>query len=115
MESKNRAVFLDRDGTIIEGVPYLSKVSQIRLNLNASEGIKLINEKRYHVIVITNQSGVARGFFDETTLMKINLGLKDQLLKKGAKIDDIFFARICLRLKYLMAVNHAIAENRNQK
>ena len=91
MALKNRAVFLDRDGTIIEGVPYLSKVSQIKLNLNAPEGIRLINEKRYHVIVITNQSGIARGFFDETTLMKINMELKNQLLVKEARIDDIFF------------------------
>ena len=91
MELKNRAVFLDRDGTIIEGVPYLSKVSQIKLNLNAPEGIKLINEKNYHVIIITNQSGLARGFFDETRLKEINLELKNQLLEKGARIDDIFF------------------------
>ncbi len=91
MEIKKRAVFLDRDGTIIEGVPYLSQIRQIKLNLNAPEGIKLFNEKSYYVIIITNQSGVARGIFDEDTLGKINMELKNLLLERGARIDDIFF------------------------
>lgn len=88
---KNRAVFLDRDGTVVVGVPYLSNVDQVKLNNNAAKGIKKFNESGYLVIIITNQSGVARGYFGEKRLMEINRELENQLLDKGAKIDAIFY------------------------
>ena len=88
---KNKAIFLDRDGTVIVGLPYLSKVDQIKLNHNAAEGIKEFNEKGYLVIIITNQSGVARGYFNEERLLEINEELKKQLYVKNAKIDAIYY------------------------
>ena len=91
MEHKNRAVFLDRDGTVVVGVPYLSNVNQVELNTNAAEAIRKFNEIGYLVIIITNQSGVARGYFDEDRLVEINRELENQLLEKGAKIDAIFY------------------------
>ena len=62
---KNRAVFLDRDGTINEEVGYLTRMEQLRLIPEAVEAIRLINESGMKAIVITNQSGIARGYFDE--------------------------------------------------
>lgn len=91
MGSINKAIFLDRDGTIIVGLPYLSEVDQIKLNFNAVEGIKEFNKKGYLVIIITNQSGVARGYFNEERLLEINEELKKQLYVKGAKIDAIYY------------------------
>lgn len=88
---KNKAVFLDRDGTIIVGVDYLSSPEQIALNLNALVGIKKFKEMGYLVIIITNQSGVGRGFFDEIMLKKINDELVRQLLVENAVIDDIYY------------------------
>ncbi|MGR3317569.1 MAG: D-glycero-alpha-D-manno-heptose-1,7-bisphosphate 7-phosphatase [Candidatus Anammoxibacter sp.] len=91
LRPKNKAIFLDRDGTIIVGLPYLSSVDQIKLNYNAAEGIKEFNEKGYLVIIITNQSGIARGYFNEERLREINEELKKQLYVKGAKIDAIYY------------------------
>ena len=56
-----RAVFLDRDGTIVEYVDYLDECSKVRLLPRASKAIELLNENGFKVIIITNQSGVARG------------------------------------------------------
>lgn len=91
MASKNRAIFLDRDGTIIKGVPYLRDIGQIVLNKNAAEGIKRFNELGYLVIIITNQSGVARGYFDEKRLREINEYLTDSLCALGARIDAVYY------------------------
>jgi len=63
-----RAVFLDRDGTIIEDVGYPHECSKIRFLPRVSEAIKLLNENGFKVIVTTNQSGVARGYFTEETV-----------------------------------------------
>ncbi|MGB2827564.1 MAG: HAD-IIIA family hydrolase, partial [Dehalococcoidales bacterium] len=64
----NRAVFLDRDGTIAIDVPYCRRPEDFKLFPNTAKAIKLLNEHGYKVIVITNQSGVARGYFNEDTL-----------------------------------------------
>lgn len=88
---KSKTVFLDRDGTIIAGVPYLSRLDQIKLNQNAAEGIRKFKEKGYLVIVITNQSGVARGYFDEDRVLEVNEEMKRILQLEGADIDDIYY------------------------
>ena len=59
------AVFLDRDGVIIKEVNYLSKISQIELLVGVAKAISILNKKKVPVIVVTNQSGVARGYFSE--------------------------------------------------
>ena len=61
----NRAVFLDRDGTIIEDVGHLGELNKVKFLPRAGEAIKLLNEKGFKVIIITNQAGVARGYFTE--------------------------------------------------
>lgn len=60
---KRKAVFLDRDGTLVVHEDYLSSPDQLKLLPNASRGIRLFQEHGYLVIVVTNQSGIARGFF----------------------------------------------------
>ena len=70
-----KAIFLDRDGTINKEVNYLSHPGQIELISGSVEGIKLLNENGFPVVVITNQSGVARGIIDEENLPLI----KDRL------------------------------------
>jgi D-glycero-D-manno-heptose 1,7-bisphosphate phosphatase len=85
------AVFLDRDGTINEEVNYLSCPSQLNLISGASEAIQILNEKNIPVIIVTNQSGIARGYFDEKQLNTINDTLRNILLAVGAVIDDIYY------------------------
>jgi len=87
----NKAVFLDRDGTIIEDVGYLSNPQQIEFIPQSIEAIKLLNEAGYKVIVVTNQAGVARGYFTEDMLQTIDKTLQKQILRKGAYVDRIYY------------------------
>ncbi|CAN5448435.1 D-glycero-beta-D-manno-heptose 1,7-bisphosphate 7-phosphatase [soil metagenome] len=88
---KKRAVFLDRDGTVCEEVNYLSRAEDLRLFPFAAEAIKLLNENDFLVILITNQSGIARKYFDENDLREIHKKLEEELAKSGAKLDAIYF------------------------
>lgn len=87
----DKAVFLDRDGTINEEVNYLSKIEQVKILPNSAKAIKLLNENGFKTIITTNQSGVARGYFSIETLEEINNHLKSELLKEGAVIDAIYY------------------------
>lgn len=85
------AVFLDRDGTICSDVHYMSSPEQFELLPKVAEGIKLLNELGVKVIVVTNQSGIARGYFSEEDLERIHKRMIDELLRRGAKIDAIYY------------------------
>jgi D,D-heptose 1,7-bisphosphate phosphatase len=88
---KNRVVFLDRDGTICEEVGYLSSVEQMRLIPRSGEAVRLLNQRGYKVVVITNQAGVARGFFPESALEVLHAEMLRQLGKEGAYLDGIYY------------------------
>lgn len=85
------AVFLDRDGTINEDVGYLTDPNEFRLLPKTAEGIKLLKQAGFKVIVISNQSGIARGLFSEEVLRKINKKMQDELLNRGTFLDAIYF------------------------
>ncbi len=87
------AVFLDRDGTICKDVHYMSSPTQFELLPKVAEGIRLLNEIGVKVIVVTNQSGIARGYFSEEDLRSIHERMICVLSKKGAKIDAIYYCR----------------------
>jgi D-glycero-D-manno-heptose 1,7-bisphosphate phosphatase len=88
---KSKAVFLDRDGTICEDVNYLSRAEDLRIFPFAAEAIKLLNKNNFLVILITNQSGIARGYFDEHTLREIHKKLVSELASHNATLDQIYF------------------------
>jgi len=88
---KRCAVFLDRDGTIIEEVGYLKDVSGLRVLPQAAAAIRLLNEKGLLVILATNQSGIARGYFTEEDLEEIHQRLRDELASEGAFMDAIYY------------------------
>jgi len=88
---KNRVVFLDRDGTICEEVGYLGSVEQMKLIPRSGEAVRLLNQKGYKVVVITNQAGVARGFFPESALEGLHAEMIRQLREKGAHLDGIYY------------------------
>ncbi len=88
---KNRAVFLDRDGTVCEDVNYLARAADLRLFPFAAKAVKLLNQNSFLVILITNQSGIARGFFGENDLRLIHQKLEEKLAESGAKLDAIYF------------------------
>lgn len=88
---KKRAVFLDRDGVINRDVPYCSSPEDFELLPGAVEGILILNRNYFKVVVVTNQSGVARGYFTEATLSAIHDRMKHDLAKYGAHIDAIYY------------------------
>jgi D-glycero-D-manno-heptose 1,7-bisphosphate phosphatase len=85
------AVFVDRDGTICFDRHYLSDPDGLELIPTVAEGIKKLNDAKLPVIVVTNQSGVRRGYFTEETLKTVHDRLRRILASHGAKIDDIFY------------------------
>lgn len=87
----NRAVFIDRDGTICKDVPYCSSPKDFELLPEVAEGIKLMNKHNFKVVVITNQSGIARRYFTEEMLAKIHDKMYDELAKHGAHVDAIYY------------------------
>lgn len=92
LNSKTRkTVFLDRDGTVCEEVNYLSRREDLKLFPFAAEAIRILNENDFLVILITNQSGIARGYFDEKALGEIHKELLAQLASQNAKLDAIYF------------------------
>lgn len=85
------AVFVDRDGTICFDKHYLADPKGLELVPTVAEGIKKLNEAGIPVIVVTNQSGIARGYFAEKRLAEIHEHMKEALAVRGAKVDDIFY------------------------
>lgn len=86
-----RAVFLDRDGTIIKDVGYLNGRDKIMFLPKVSKAIKLLNGNGFKVIVITNQAGVAKGYFTEETVKETNRYIQKLLAEEGAFIDMIYY------------------------
>jgi len=86
-----RAVFLDRDGTINEEVGYLSKLEQLKLLPRSAAAIRMLNQRGIPVIVVTNQSGVARGYFGEDFVQALHDCLQMQLNSVDAHIDAFYY------------------------
>jgi D-glycero-D-manno-heptose 1,7-bisphosphate phosphatase len=85
------AVFLDRDGTLIEDVGYLDRLDRIALLPWTVDAIRALNRGGFIVVVITNQSGVARGFFTEAFVEETHGHLGAQLAAGGARIDAYYY------------------------
>ena len=85
------AAFIDRDGTINIDTHYLNRAEQIQLIPRAGEAIARLNQAGYPVIIITNQSAIARGILTETGLRAIHRELKRQLSAHNATIDAIYY------------------------
>lgn len=88
---KRRAVFLDRDGTISEEMGYANHLSRFIVFPYAAAAIRRLNEAGLAVIVVTNQSGVARRFFPESLIEAIHTKMKAELAKGGAHVDGIYY------------------------
>jgi len=87
----DRAVFLDRDGTIARDVHYCRRAEDFELLHSVPQAIRLLNENGFKVVVITNQSGIARGYFSEETLRQIHEKMKNELAQHGAHVDAVYF------------------------
>lgn len=85
------ALFLDRDGTLVEEVHHLSRPEQIRLLPGASRAVRLANRRAVPVVVVTNQSAVARGLLTEEELGAVHEVLRTALERDGARLDAIYY------------------------
>jgi D-glycero-D-manno-heptose 1,7-bisphosphate phosphatase len=85
------AFFLDRDGVLIEEVHYLAAPDQVRLIPGAAEAVARLNGLGIPVVVVTNQSGVARGHFPETRVAEVHAHLDHLLADRGAAIDRYYY------------------------
>jgi len=86
-----RAVFLDRDGTIAEELGYVNHVDRFQIFPYAAEAIRHLNEADIPVIVVTNQSGIARNIFPESLVYEVHKKMVAELAAGGAWIDAIYF------------------------
>ena len=91
MTNKKRAIFLDRDGVINKEVNHLSNPAQFEFIPGSIEALKILKQKGFLLIVITNQAGIARGLFSEETLNQIHNKMKGILNQNGIILDDIFY------------------------
>ncbi|MBW1901137.1 MAG: HAD family hydrolase [Deltaproteobacteria bacterium] len=88
---KRPAVFIDRDGTVNEQMGYINHISRFVLLPGAEEAIKLLSSHQYLVVVVSNQSGVARGYFPIELVDEVHAHMRVLLEKEGAFVDGIFF------------------------
>src|SRR5215813_7841843 len=83
------AVFLDRDGTLNRDTGHVHRIADFRWLPGAVNAIRRLNGCGYFVFVVTNQSGVARGLYDETAILKLHGWMNEELRVAGARIDDM--------------------------
>ena len=89
MQMKRPAVFIDRDGTISEEVGYVNHPSRFRLFPYSTEAIRVLNNNDWLAILVTNQAGVARGYFSEDLIVNVHEQLKRDL--ENAQLDAIYY------------------------
>ncbi len=88
---KRRAVFLDRDGTISEEYGYANHISRFQMFPFAAAAIRRLNEAEIPVMVVTNQSGIARGYFGEELVASIHERMRYELAAGGAHVDGVYY------------------------
>ena len=88
---KKPAVFIDRDGTISEEVGYVNHPTRFRLYPYSGDAIKNLNDNNWLAIVVTNQAGVARGYFSEDVILSVHEQLEKQLATQNARLDAIYY------------------------
>ncbi len=86
-----RAVFLDKDGTLIEDVPYNVDPARVRLAPGAVEALRLLRGTDFRLIVVSNQSGVAHGLFPEAALAGVEARLRELLAAGGVALDGFYY------------------------
>ena len=84
-------VFLDKDGTLVEDVPYNVDPARIRLTDGAAEGLRRLHAAGYRLVVVSNQAGVARGYFPEEALEAVGRRLRELLAQAGVPLGGFYY------------------------
>jgi len=85
------AIFIDRDGTLSEEVGYINHLSRFRMLPFAVDAVRLVNQSGWLAVVVTNQAGVARGYFPETLVTAVHDRVREHMTAGGARLDGIFY------------------------
>ena len=88
---KRRAVFIDKDGTLIPDIPYNVNPELIEIDSSTLEGLALIKAKGFLLIIVSNQSGVAKGYFKEEALQKVGTKISDLLRGQNLQLDGFYY------------------------
>jgi len=91
LTERRKAVFLDRDGTVMVDTGYCHEPDKVRLIEGAAEGLRLLSDRGFFLVIITNQSGVGRGYFGEKDVVAVSSRLHEELRAKGADFDALFY------------------------
>jgi len=86
------AVFLDRDGTMIEEREYLSQPDGVAVYPNVGKGLRRLMDAGFKLVVVTNQSGIGRGYYTEADMHRVNERMLELLAVDGVRIEKIYFA-----------------------
>ena len=87
----NKVVFLDRDGTLNVDKGYLYKIEEFEWLQGAIEGLQLFQQMKYKIIIITNQSGIARGYYTEKEFERLNAWMLAVLEKQGIHVEKVYY------------------------
>lgn len=90
MKLRAKAVFIDRDGVLIREANYLASTAGLAVLKGVPQALKLLRKSGFKIVIVTNQSGVARGYFTLAAVRKIHAELKRRLAKAGARWDAIY-------------------------
>lgn len=88
---KSKAVFFDRDGVLNEDVAYLYKISDLRWVEGAREAVAYLTQLGYKIFIVTNQSGIARGFYTVEDMQKLHENMQRKIAASGGKIEKIYY------------------------
>src|SRR5690349_16278942 len=91
LEARRRAIFLDKDGTLVENVPYNIDPRRIRLVTGAGRALRRWAADGYWLVVVSNQSGVARGYFDEIDLGPVAQRLATLMQREGVTLHGFYY------------------------
>ena len=90
MRLRFKAVFIDRDGVLIRDADYLGSIDRISIFKSASMALRLLRKSGYKIIIVTNQSGIAKGYFTAATVRRIHIEIHRRLRRTGARWDAIY-------------------------
>lgn len=87
----NKALFLDRDNTIIFDAPYMADPDQVKIMPGVVEALKKFRQAGFLLIIVTNQSGIGRGMFSEQAMLKVHERMVEMFLTEGVDFEDILY------------------------
>ena len=91
MFAKPKAAFIDRDGVINEERNYVHRIEDFVLLPGVAQGLALLRDAGFRLIVVTNQAGIARGYYDQSAMDRLHAHLREQLALQGVALDAIYF------------------------